>query len=253
MATVKGLLVDLPELVPQAEVSALEDRLVRESLDLAENLALVCRLLEYRDKGRAATKRGLDHWRRTRLPRESGRWFVEAVHLTKLLLDDRPSEPPPFRALEVQKTLIRLTKVMMDRKRGRRVQLKPGGLLCQTCNTKGRDESLPHARAKDEESRRTVRLIYGIKLRIYARQRGLPDEITVAGAMATLRRDAFTGNPQALTRWLDRCVPDSEAVATEAAQMRIPGTRAARAKRLQRAKKRFPFVLPNLVPESGGN
>ena len=237
-----------------ARLRAVEDELIRAVLESSGRLALVCRLLHYRQKGLVPTDRALDQWRRARLETERRAWARNAAGLAASLEDeaDWNSLDALDRWSKILKVLTQLIEIKVNRRPGRKPTLKPGGLLAQVAVRRpiGRPRTLA-----DEDEDRWVRYVYGIKLELYEEFRGGRRSRTSAEAVKRLLRDPDRDPSLSVAKALDFFVPDTTALATTAAQMRMPGKPGSLAKRLQRAMRairRPPLPLPGSL-KSGGD
>lgn len=93
-----------------------------------------------------------------------------------------------------------------------------------------------------------LRKVYGLKLRLYVRRRGLAKAITFQGALAHLRRETYAEwgqrTPEAVTMALDVFVKDRAVAHMAKAEELFGAFGAALAKRMQRARNRVKVFLP---------
>ncbi len=237
-----------------ARLRAVEDKLIRAVLESSGLLALVCRLLHYRNKGLVPTDRALDQWRRARLETERLAWARYALGLAASLEDeaDWNSMDALDRWPKVLKVLTRLIARKVNRQPGRKAMLKSGGLLAQVAVR--RPIGRPCIQSDEDEDRWAL-YVYGIKLALYEEQRGGRRSRTSAEAVKRLLRDPDRDPSHSVTDALDYFVPATRALATAAAQRRLPGKPSALAKRLQRAMRaarRPPLAIPVSL-KSGGD
>lgn len=89
-----------------------------------------------------------------------------------------------------------------------------------------------------------MRFVYGLKLKLYFRSVRRSSEGTVAEALRILRKSPDFDPYLSITENLHAFVADNKVVAHLAAQKRMPGKVSMLAKRLQRAKVRYKYQLP---------
>ena len=204
-----------------------------EALDAAVRLALVRRRHYLQDKGRKLSPRAIASWMKKQARGQAQMLLDEAASLTTALADR------PLRRIAGIAMLLWIQVATESRRPRGRPRIHPqGGLLPESFF-----KNIARLESEETENRWQSRT-YGLKLRLYARGRGLSDEITLSEAQRHLRLDPDRPRSMSITDWLDKAVPDSAVVAHRGVQGLMSGSPAALAKRLQRARVRRPYRLP---------
>jgi len=224
--------------IPASEAAALVDVAIRDALVLATRLVFERRLQHYRKVGRPWSERAQRRWFTANLKDERDRALIEAAEAAEWV----PGEPLR-QWMRVRRVLVILLDEALDTKPGPKPKLKAGGMLQHALQP----QRQPRGRPRDvtpEQELGWMRFLYGLKLKLYIKEMRPDSTHTLSLALSTLRRDSRREPFLSPERNLDTFVSDKRVLELPKAQQRLPGKVSALAKRLQRARNRHGFELP---------
>ncbi|MBL8348931.1 MAG: hypothetical protein JNL87_01335 [Burkholderiaceae bacterium] len=227
--------------VPRPPQAAADEELLPKVTAVAVQLAIVTAFALYekkcRKKGRKPSDKAQLVWAKTKLPAQRSELFLQAARATR----EHAADPERHMLHILRHLRSEYEKACRSRGRPRIVQRVPsagGGML--------KSLQLPSPAAPTPESE--LRKFNGLKLRGYVKSRGLAETIDLDAALAHLQREAYNvlgqRTPEAVTGALNQFVSDRVVARMAKAEALFGATGDSLAKRIQRARKKRPVLLP---------
>jgi len=211
------------------------DQLVALAFRSARVIAINRRNKYYREKGRLPTDRAWKTWAAKCLKREANAVLNEAFCAVK------EHEQP---MLHWEAINFYLDDALQESTRGpgRPAQSQGLGMLKSVgCNPKRRTPS--GIGSTPVNKRQNLAFVYGVKLRLYVRAKGLQHDITRAEAVQLLARDCDFHRSVDLSDRLDARIPDRQVALNQAVIDRFNLKPKTLEKRLQRSRKGCRYVI----------